>query len=157
MLGSLTVRIIFSNITFYLMEFTIHLLNFMSQYTVWHLRPLTLFLRNLSYWIRGSPVLTQVCRMATTMFLSYSTWMLFIPTSKDLTWYQLDTSNKHTDNKTVLDLNYNTIFIWTYDRPTHNLQSSGKQPHRTYFTLCATKNRVITFSRQFRIEFSSYV
>lgn len=48
---------------------------------------------------------------ATTMFLSYSTWMLFIPTSKDLTWYQLDTRNNHTDNKTVLDLNYNTIFI----------------------------------------------
>jgi hypothetical protein len=48
---------------------------------------------------------------ATTMFLSYSTWMLFIPTSKDLTWYQLDTRNNHTDNRTVLDLNYNTIFI----------------------------------------------
>jgi len=29
---------------------------------------------------------------------------------QNLTWYQLDTSNNHTDNKTMLDLNYNTIF-----------------------------------------------
>lgn len=40
----------------------------------------------------------------------------------------------------MLEVNYNNIFIWTLRHP--HSQSSRKQPHTMYVTLCVTKNRV---------------